>query len=52
MERHEVMRQGMEQELANMKASADECINQVEHYSQKIKEALQEAIAHASEAEM
>ena len=52
MERHEVMQQGMEQELANMKASADEHINQVEHYSQKIEEALQEAIARASEAEM
>ena len=52
MERHEVMRQRTEQELANKKASADERINQVEHYSQKIEEALQEAIARASEAEM
>ena len=37
MERHEVMRQGMEQKLGDMEASADDCINQVEHYSQKIE---------------
>src|SRR5271154_2326269 len=52
MEKDAEMRQGIEQRFANMEASKDKQIVQVEQYAQKMEEALQEVNTRASEAEM